>query len=126
MRARLTGWRRGRVMMGQCRICEGQFEPFMDFGKMPLANGFLTSEQFAEEYFFNLSIGFCEQCGMVQLMEQPTPLRMFHENYPFFSRTSAKMAVHFKEFAEHIKADYLVSTNPFVIEIGSNDGIMLQ
>ena len=36
------------------------------------------------------------------------------------------MAVHFKEFAEHILADYIKSSDPFVVEIGSNDGYLLQ
>jgi methylation protein EvaC len=36
------------------------------------------------------------------------------------------MAVHFKEFADFVKSRYLQSADPFVVEIGSNDGIMLQ
>jgi methylation protein EvaC len=110
----------------QCRICGGDFGPFIDFGKMPLANGFLTAEQLAAEYFYDLQVGFCEHCGMVQLLEQPSPTQMFHQNYAFFSTTSTKMAAHFKEFAEDIKSHHLISANPFVVEIGSNDGIMLQ
>ena len=51
---------------------------------------------------------------------------MFHENYAFFSSTSARMATHFKQLADLLMEDYLKSPNPFVVEIGSNDGIMLQ
>ena len=51
---------------------------------------------------------------------------MFHENYAFFSGTSRYMALHFKAFADHVTADYLAVENPFVVEMGSNDGIMLQ
>jgi methylation protein EvaC len=36
------------------------------------------------------------------------------------------MAIHFKEFADLVMRDYLKATDPFVVEIGSNDGIMLQ
>jgi methylation protein EvaC len=63
---------------------------------------------------------------MVQLIEQPDRERMFHENYAFFSSTSTRMAIHFKDFAEAVTANYLRSFDPFVLEIGSNDGIMLQ
>ena len=64
---------------------------------------------------------------MVQLASQPERERMFHENYAFFSSTSKGMAVHFKELAERVKTEYLTASNdPFVVEIGSNDGIMLQ
>lgn len=112
--------------MKKCRICGTYVEPFISFGKMPLANGFLTPEQFNKEYFFELKVGFCSTCGMVQLIEQPDSRKMFNENYAFFSNTSKGMAIHFQEFAEHVKKDYLSSQDPFVVEIGSNDGIMLK
>lgn len=112
--------------MSACLICNSIIEPFVSFGKMPIANGFLTKQQFPTEYFFELAIAFCKKCGMVQLMEQPAREKMFNENYAFFSGTSGAMAVHFKEFADHVMNDYLPPDNPFVVEIGSNDGIMLQ
>ncbi|HJM95972.1 MAG TPA: SAM-dependent methyltransferase, partial [Candidatus Marinimicrobia bacterium] len=48
-------------MTSKCRICEVAIEPFMSFGKMPIANGFLNPEDFANEYFFELIPGFCER-----------------------------------------------------------------
>jgi methylation protein EvaC len=93
---------------------------------MPIANGFLTPQEFSKEYFFELATGFCSKCGMVQLIEQPQREKMFHENYAFFSSTSAFMKQHFKEFAEQVMQDIGQKPNPFVMEIGSNDGIMLQ
>lgn len=98
----------------------------MSFGKMPIANGFLTADQFAQEYFFELRVGWCAQCGMVQLMEFVDRERMFHENYAFFSSTSANMQAHFRDFAKRVTAEYLQGPRPFVVEIGSNDGIMLR
>lgn len=111
--------------MKKCLVCNTPIRPFMSFGKMPIANGFLSPEQFADEYFFQLQVGFCSNCSMEQLLEQPDREKMFHENYAFFSSTSARMAVHFKEFADLVMKDHLHSPNPFVVEIGSNDGIML-
>ena len=112
--------------MGKCRICSSPIKSFMSFGPMPIANGFLSPEHFADEYFFELKPAFCPKCKMVQLIEQPDPKKMFHENYAFFSSTSKGMAIHFKEFADHVKKDYLSSPDPFVVELGCNDGIMLQ
>ena len=112
--------------MKKCLICKTPIDPFMSFGRMPLANGFLTQEQFADEYFFELKVAFCPNCGMVQLTEQPDREKMFNKYYPFFSGTSKLMAIHFQEFAERVKEKYLVSKDPFVVEIGSNDGIMLK
>ena len=114
--------------MKECRICSAPIRPFMSFGPTPIANGFLTPDQFAGEYFFELAVGFCERCGMFQLIDQPDREQMFHEHYHFFSGTSRFMTEHFREFAEHVMDDFFGdrSAGRFVVEIGSNDGIMLQ
>ena len=44
-------------MTYSCRICGTALEPFMSFGEMPIANGFLTPEEFKSEYFFELKPG---------------------------------------------------------------------
>ena len=111
--------------MSTCLICDRSIEPFMSFGRMPIANGFLTPDQFASEPFFELATGFCEHCKMVQLTELVDPHKMFHDNYAFFSSTSSRMAAHFQALAAHIKERFL-DADPFVIEIGSNDGILLR
>ena len=82
--------------MKECRTCRATLSPFMSFGRMPIANGFLSPAEFGEEYFYDLSVAFCSDCGMVQLIEQVAPEKMFHENYAFFSSTSTRMATHFK------------------------------
>lgn len=112
--------------MKECLICKNRIEAFMSFGKMPIANGFLSKDKFDSEYFFNMDVAFCSHCGMVQLLEQPDREQMFNENYAFFSGTSQGMKVHFKEFADHVIKDYLHTADPFVVEIGCNDGIMIQ
>jgi methylation protein EvaC len=63
---------------------------------------------------------------MVQLVEQPDREMMFHDNYAYFSSISSKMAAHFKDFAKLVMRQYLTEKHPFVVEIGSNDGIMLR
>jgi methylation protein EvaC len=112
--------------MKECLICKTAIKPFMNFGSMPLGNGFLLPEQFKDEYHFQMQVGFCPVCGMVQLLDQPDREKMFHENYAFYSGTSQYMVRHFKAFASHVIADYLTNNDPFVVEMGSNDGIMLQ
>lgn len=108
-----------------CLICGQPVASFISFGRMPIANGFLSPEQFDKEFFFELKVGFCSNCGMVQLTELVDPTQLFHENYAYFSSISQRMKFHFKEFAESIMKKHLTGENPFVVEIGSNDGIML-
>jgi len=113
--------------MKKCLICKNNFEPFISFGMMPIANGFLPSEKFDEEYFFELQAGFCSSCKTVQLVNQPKREMMFHDNYAFFSSTSKGMANHFRLLAENTMKKYLAQNdNNFVVEIGCNDGILLK
>lgn len=94
---------------------------------MPIANGFLVESEFEREYFFELQVAFCTSCKMFQLVNQPDPKMMFHNNYAFFSSSSRKMAEHFEKMANNYLKHFLVGrTSPFVVELGSNDGIMLR
>jgi methylation protein EvaC len=112
--------------MKKCLICNNEVAPFISFGNMPIANGFLTSDKFDKEYFFHMQMAHCNNCNMVQLIDTPERQLMFNENYAFFSGTSQAMKSHFFEFANDVKDRYLTNEDPFVVEIGSNDGIMLQ
>jgi methylation protein EvaC len=94
---------------------------------MPIANGFLEPKEVANEYFFELEVGYCPDSRMVQLTQLVAKERLFHDHYAFFSSTSRRMAEHFERFASSVRDCYLGnSADPFVVEIGSNDGIMLQ
>ena len=108
--------------MSECLICKSPISPFIDFGKQPIANGFVSQKN-THQYFFDMKVAFCPNCCMVQLVEQPDRERMFHENYAFYSSTSKHMATHFERFANDVIEKYKPE---FVVEIGSNDGIMLK
>jgi methylation protein EvaC len=113
--------------MKKCLVCDHDYEPFMSFGQMPIANGFLSKENFNIEYFFEMEVAFCNNCKMFQLVNIPEREKMFNENYAFFSGTSKNMAMHFEKFSSHVLTDYIGDKkDPFIVEIGSNDGIMLQ
>jgi methylation protein EvaC len=112
--------------MKKCLICNSEISPFISYGQMPIANGFLKEENFHNEYYFHMQVAHCINCNMVQLIDTPERQLMFNENYAFFSGTSQVMKSHFLDFAKFVKDEYLPTENPFVVEIGSNDGIMLQ
>jgi len=114
-------------LTSRCRICGTPIVAFMSFGQMPIANGFLAADDIASEYFFELAPAFCEQCGMFQIVEQPLPEKMFHDQYAFYSSTSRYMQTHFERFAISVLDRVLNErSDPFVVELGSNDGIMLR
>jgi SAM-dependent methyltransferase len=109
----------------KCKLTNKKIIPFMSFGKMPLANGFLKESDFESEFFFDMEAGFSEQLSLFQLNEHPNPTKMFNEKYPFFTGSSEYMKLHFKNYADWLKNKYL-NSNSKLIEIGSNDGTFLS
>ena len=109
----------------KCKITNSEMKPFMSFGKMPIANGFLSKEEFEKEFFFDLEVGFSEKTFLFQLKDHPTPEQMFNKNYPFFTGSSLAMKSHFQEYANFIKEKF-IKNNSKIIEIGSNDGTFLN
>lgn len=112
--------------MKACRLCGAAIEPFIALGPMPAANGFLREEDYPDEYFFELSAAFCDRCAMPQLVEGIAPEMMFHDRYPFFTSSSAWMTGHFRDLATQVMREHLKGPDSFVVEIGSNDGTLLE
>jgi len=102
-------------------------QEFLDLGKQPIANRFLTKDEFDDEFFFDLKVVFDKETKLVSLKEFVAPEMMFNENYTYHSSTSYPMKEHFRKTAEMISITYNPFNNPFnVLEIGSNDGIFIR
>lgn len=111
----------------KCRVCQQPTDEIINFGDMPIANAFISSLRQDHEFLFTLKTAFCSSCKCFQLVDQPKPEMMFHDQYPFFSSTSRSMATHFENMASNYIKNYIPNPkNAFVVELGSNDGIMLQ
>jgi len=109
----------------KCKLTDKNIKPFMSFGKMPLANGFLKESEFEKEFFYEMEVGFSESLSLFQLNDHPKPEKMFNVNYPFYTGSSNLMKTHFKKYADWINKNYL-KPNSKLIEIGSNDGTFLN
>jgi methylation protein EvaC len=109
-----------------CRICDGTVQEFFDFGRQPRSDAFVTPGDENEEFFFRLATGQCDTCTMVQLMAEVPREAMFHETYPYHSSGSATMRSHFEELAKRFLATELTGPDPFIVELGCNDGVMLR
>ena len=90
---------------------------------MPIANAFLTLDKFKGEYFYDMVLGYDPKTKAIGLINKVPKEMMFHENYAFFSSTSKGMQAHFKETAKKLLP---YAGKGIVVEVGSNDGIMLE
>ena len=108
-----------------CKITGKKIKPFMSFGNMPIANGFLKKKFFKKEFIFEMEVGFSGSVSLFQLNDHPAPKQMFNKNYPFFTSSSKYMVNHFRDYSKWIKKNYYKNAKN-VIEIGSNDGSFLK
>jgi len=103
----------------QCGLCKGEAAEFLNLGLQPLANKYPTKEQFEKEDFFPLVTYFCATCKNVQLGTIVSRERMF-EDYYYLSSVNQGLVRHFEALAKT-----LINAK-FVVDIGSNDGILLK
>ncbi|MEV5812214.1 class I SAM-dependent methyltransferase [Streptomyces mutabilis] len=111
--------------MSDCRVCAGPLTEFLDLGTQPNSDAFPRPDETDGEFFFRLAVGRCGSCTMVQLMEEVPRERMFHRDYPYHSSGSSVMREHFENTARLLLATEATGPDPFVVEIGCNDGVML-
>jgi len=90
-----------------------------------LANSFLKKEELNNpESKYPLRVFFCEDCGLSQLVDVVDPSVLFR-NYVYFSSEMPVLPEHFKNYAEEAVNNFVKSKNGLVVEIGSNDGLLL-
>ena len=114
------------MVIGKCRLCNNSIKPFIDFGKMPIANAFYFKKDYNKQYYFDMKVASCSRCYCFQLVNIPDPKLMFHENYAYFASTSKFMQIHWRKLSDKIKKKFKDNKHNTIIEIGSNDGIFLK
>jgi len=110
-----------------CRICKGsQLKKFLDLGAVALANNYLRKEDLGKpEHTERLDVYFCEDCGLVQLGTVVPPEKLFRY-YLYYSSNSPMLMAHFSVYADEIAAMHADKKKAFVVEIASNDGILIR
>ena len=112
--------------MRKCRFCEStELRGVLDLGFHPPSNAFLTREQMERGYPVSpLRLYVCEECFLVQIDESVPVSDIFTDNYVYYSSESPANVTHAKAYC-----DMMLERFPnikHVLEIGSNDGYMLQ
>jgi methylation protein EvaC len=111
--------------LSKCRVCGSPIEAFMSFGQQPIAQVLVSPEESRDHFTYELKPAVCMSCGLFQLVEVPPPGVLFNADYPFFTSTSQVMTNHFQQWAEELVKRVRPVKDPFIVEIGSNDGTFL-
>lgn len=112
----------------KCRFCDHTLnQEFIDMGSAPLSNSLLTIEELDQpEVFYPLKLYVCHNCFLVQIDEYKKSEDIFNDQYPYFSSFSVSWLEHCKRYVEMIIDRFSLSAHSLVVEIGCNDGYLLQ
>ncbi|GIW87712.1 MAG: SAM-dependent methyltransferase [Isosphaeraceae bacterium] len=111
----------------RCRWCsEPLRDTFVDLGKSPLCERYLTAEELdCMEPFYPLHVRVCRHCWLVQL-EAYVPAEEIFTEYAYFSSYSESWIAHGRAYAQSVINRFGLNHRSLVVEAASNDGYLLQ
>ena len=111
----------------RCRLCRASIaRTFVDFGVSPLSNVLLTADQLDQmEAHYPLRVLVCDKCFLVQLQDCVAPDRLLTEQASYSSYSQARVAAA-RAYCQMIQQRLGLGPRDLVVEIGSNDGYLLQ
>lgn len=111
-----------------CRMCESKnFDLVINLGQHPLVNSLVPKKDIKKkDPTFSIKVLQCKACKLVQIKDVIDANEIYKNvDYLYFSSDMPKLDKYFKPYANDLKKRFL-KKNDFVVEIGSNDGIMLN
>lgn len=110
----------------KCRNCHGdKISNIINLGDQPISSIFPKNNQ-ADPRKGILELVLCNECGLVQLTESVESHVMYGESYGYLSSTSKQMVRHLRSIVEDSMLIVTLSDNDFVLDIGCNDGTLLD
>ena len=110
-------------------MCEStRLKKVLDLGTHSLVNSYIKKKDLnKKELLLPLIIHQCINCGLIQMIKTVDPKIIYSGGkYLYFSRDIPGLDKYYKEYANHVHNKFVKSKKDLVIEIASNDGILLQ
>ena len=110
-----------------CRACKSKnLDLFFALKPSPIGDAFINKNQLdIKQEKFPIDLFMCKDCGLAQLLDVIDP-DILYGNYIYLTESSVGLKNHFKNFASHIMQILKLKENSVVIDLGSNDGILLN
>jgi SAM-dependent methyltransferase len=113
-------------LRNSCRLCgEKSLDPVIDLVPTPPGDHYLPADQAGPQEAYPLDLVFCRDCGLLQLSAVVDPA-ILYGNYLYATSISLGLAEHFQRCADEILRRIRPAAGALVVDIGSNDGTLLQ
>lgn len=109
-----------------CRFCNSdKLHLYLDLGNHPPSNNFISANEISQEIAFPLQVMLCEDCFASQL-SYVVPSEHIFQDYAYLSSSSKALQMHYQELINFVLEKFDFGKAPLVVDIGANDGIMLD
>lgn len=110
----------------RCQTCSNEnLFKFLDLGEHP-ACIFPREGQLKDEKRFPLDVHYCPDCGLVQLGHPVAQEILFGDDYHHIAALSSSFKEHLKDLAADTAKRFKLASGDLVVELGSNDGALLE
>ena len=112
-----------------CQICgSNKLQKILSLGSTGLCDSLLSLKQVlsGKEPNYPLDLFRCPKCYLIQLNYVVNNKKVFHLNYPYKSGITKRLTSLLYSTSLYIKKNFKLPKNPLVIDIGSNDGTLLE
>ncbi|MBV8479484.1 MAG: class I SAM-dependent methyltransferase [Actinobacteria bacterium] len=118
----MTAYRRA-----DCRLCHSTaLELALRLEPTPLADAYVPPEKAADpQPVYPIDMYLCADCGLLQLLDVVPPQEIYVE-YIYESASSLGLDRHFDEYAQEVLDRIGPVEGSLVVDIGSNDGMLLR
>ena len=109
----------------RCRLCDGtKLALAIPMKPSPIGDAFVKDPSIPQE-LFPLDVYICLDCGHLQNLDV-VDARILFGSYTYHTSHSLGLVEHFRKYATHVIEKLDISPPGFILEIGSNDGSLLN
>jgi SAM-dependent methyltransferase len=111
----------------RCRLCDSKhLELALPIAASPIADAYVPAERLNEQQdTYPLDLYLCTECGHVQNIDVVNPEILFRD-YIYVTSSSMGLVEHYRRYADEVVSQFDVKPGALALEIGSNDGSLLN
>lgn len=112
----------------ECQICGNkELRMILSLGHQPVVQEYLTEQKMhMPEATFPLNLVMCSDCCLVQIDHVVDPKIVFPPHYPYRTGLTNMLIRNFRSLADTLEKNYPFKKDDLIVDIGSNDGTLLQ
>ena len=116
------------IKINECRLCESnRLKEILNLNRSPIGNDLLKKKDLKKKINkFPLAGNQCEKCGHHQLSISVNSSVLYKKNYTYLTGTSEVFKKYLKNYSIQISNKINLNKDDLVVDIGCNDGTLLD